>query len=112
MLQVRFTDGRALQGPMLRRWFGAEMQDDSGGSPSGLVATQVAWPLANCRVVARLLRQLGYAILLFPSAQAFAEHREFDEAVCVLLDIDLGDGSGIELRIASEQRTLPCRSSI
>ena len=48
--------------------------------------------------VARLLRQLGYASLLFPSAEAFANHREFDGAVCVLLDIDLGDGSGIELR--------------
>jgi FixJ family two-component response regulator len=48
--------------------------------------------------VARLLRQLGYASLLFPSAQAFAEHREFDEAVCVILDINLGDVSGIELR--------------
>jgi FixJ family two-component response regulator len=48
--------------------------------------------------VARLLRQLGYASLLFPSAEAFANHGEFDKAVCVLLDIDLGDGSGIELR--------------
>ena len=48
--------------------------------------------------VARLLRQLGYASLLFPSAEAFAKHDDFDGAVCVLLDIDLGDGSGIELR--------------
>jgi FixJ family two-component response regulator len=48
--------------------------------------------------VARLLRRLGYASLLFPSAEAFANHREFDGAVCVLLDINLGDGSGIELR--------------
>ena len=50
------------------------------------------------RSVARLLRQLGYASLLFASATAFAEHRDFDGAVCVLLDINLGDGSGIELR--------------
>jgi FixJ family two-component response regulator len=50
------------------------------------------------RSVARLLRQLGYASLLFPSAEAFAEHREFDRAVCVLLDINLGEVSGIELR--------------
>jgi FixJ family two-component response regulator len=48
--------------------------------------------------VARLLRHLGYACLLFPSAKAFANHDDFDRAVCVLLDIDLGDGSGIELR--------------
>ncbi|HWI69872.1 MAG TPA: response regulator [Nitrospiraceae bacterium] len=48
--------------------------------------------------VARMLRQFGYASLLFPSAEAFENHSNFDRAVCVLLDIDLGDGSGIELR--------------
>jgi FixJ family two-component response regulator len=45
-----------------------------------------------------MLRQFGYASLLFPSAEAFAKHGDFDEAVCILLDINLGDGSGIELR--------------
>jgi FixJ family two-component response regulator len=50
------------------------------------------------RSVARWRRQFGYASLLFPSAEAFANHREFDRAVCVLLDIDLGHASGIELR--------------
>ena len=49
--------------------------------------------------VARLLRQLGYASLLFSSAEAFANHSDFEEAVCVLLDINLGDASGIELRL-------------
>jgi FixJ family two-component response regulator len=48
--------------------------------------------------MARLLRQFGYAALLFPSAKAFANHSDFANAVCVLLDINLGDGSGIELR--------------
>ena len=47
---------------------------------------------------ARLLRQFGYASVLFPSAEAFANHRQFDGVVCVLLDINLGDVSGIELR--------------
>jgi len=51
------------------------------------------------RSVARLLRQFGYASLLFSSAEAFANHSDFDEAVCVLLDINLGDVSGIELRL-------------
>ena len=46
---------------------------------------------------ARLLRQFGYASLLFPSAEAFADHSDFDRAVCVLLDINLGEVSGIEL---------------
>jgi len=50
------------------------------------------------RSVARLLRQFGYDSLLFSSAEAFADHRDFDEAVCVLLDINLGNVSGIELR--------------
>jgi FixJ family two-component response regulator len=45
-----------------------------------------------------MLRQFGYASSLFPSAEAFANHSDFDRAVCVLLDINLGDGSGIELR--------------
>jgi len=50
------------------------------------------------RSVARMLRQFGYASLLFPSAEAFANQSDFDRGVCVLLDINLGDGSGIELR--------------
>ena len=50
------------------------------------------------RSVARLLRQFGYESLLFSSATAFAEHRDFHKAICVLLDINLGDVSGIELR--------------
>jgi FixJ family two-component response regulator len=45
-----------------------------------------------------MLRQFGYASLLFPSAETFAHQSDFDGAVCVLLDINLGDGSGIELR--------------
>jgi FixJ family two-component response regulator len=48
--------------------------------------------------VARLLRELGYASLLFPSAETFANHDDFDGAVCLLLDINLGNVSGIELR--------------
>ena len=50
------------------------------------------------RSVARLLRQFGYASLLFPSADAFESHRDFGNALCVLLYINLGAGSGIELR--------------
>jgi FixJ family two-component response regulator len=50
------------------------------------------------RSVARRLRQFGYGSLLFPSAEAFANHSDFDTALCVVLDINLGDGSGIALR--------------
>jgi len=53
---------------------------------------------AMLRSVARLLRQFAYAALLFPSAEAFAGHSDFENVVCVLLDINLGDSSGIEVR--------------
>ena len=46
----------------------------------------------------RLLRQHGYDTLLFPSADAFKNHNDFENVVCIILDIHLNDGSGIELR--------------
>jgi len=49
------------------------------------------------RGVRRLLRQHGYESLLFPSAGAFQRHDDFEQAVCVVLDIHLGDESGIEV---------------
>ncbi len=48
--------------------------------------------------LARLLRQHDYKSVLFSSAQAFRTHTDFETAICVVLDIDLKDGSGIELR--------------
>ena len=48
--------------------------------------------------VARLLRQHAYEPILFSSADAFNKHTDFEKAVCVILDINLNDGSGIELR--------------
>ncbi len=50
------------------------------------------------RGVKRLLRQYGYDSILFPSAEAFQNHDDFEAAVCVVLDINLNDESGIELR--------------
>ncbi len=50
------------------------------------------------RGVKRLLRQYGYDSILFPSAEAFQNHDDFEAAVCVILDINLNDESGIELR--------------
>ena len=60
--------------------------------------------------VARLLRQMGYASVLFPSAETFSNHRDFDGVICVLLDINLGNASGIELRHHLIAASL-CRSS-
>ena len=48
--------------------------------------------------VQRLLRRLEYEPFMFSSAEAFKKHADFEKAVCVILDVNLNDGSGIELR--------------
>jgi FixJ family two-component response regulator len=54
---------------------------------------------AMLKGVQRLLRQHGYDSVLFPSAEAFENHGDFENAACIILDINLNDGlSGIELR--------------
>jgi FixJ family two-component response regulator len=50
------------------------------------------------RGVKRLLRQHGYDGVLFASAEAFQNHDSFEEAACIILDINLNGESGIELR--------------
>jgi FixJ family two-component response regulator len=50
------------------------------------------------RGVKRLLREHGYDSVLFSTADAFQTHNDFDKAVCVILDIDLNDTSGIDVR--------------
>jgi FixJ family two-component response regulator len=54
--------------------------------------------LGVLRAIKRLLRQHDYEPILFSSAQAFKSYTDFEKAVCVILDINLNDGSGIELR--------------
>lgn len=53
---------------------------------------------AMLRSVQRLLQHHAYEPVLFSSAQAFKSHTDFDRAACIILDINLPDGSGIELR--------------
>jgi len=48
--------------------------------------------------VQRLLRAHAYEPILFSSAEAFKHHTDFDTPTCVILDVNLNDGSGIELR--------------
>ena len=48
--------------------------------------------------VQRLLRRHAYAPILFSSVEAFKNYPDVKEAACVILDINLPDGSGIELR--------------
>lgn len=50
------------------------------------------------RGVDRLLRAHGFDSVLFSNANAFQMHRDFDEAICVILDVDLNDESGIDVR--------------
>jgi len=46
----------------------------------------------------RLLRQYGFDTVPFETANALKDHSDFDQAFCIVLDINLSDGSGIELR--------------
>jgi len=59
--------------------------------------------------VKRLLRTNGYDSLLFSSAKAFNNQVDFNDACCVVLDINLEDGSGIDLRhrLKVDGRSLP-----
>ena len=46
----------------------------------------------------RLLRQYGFEAVPFETAMALKDHGDFAQAFCIVLDINLSDGSGIELR--------------
>lgn len=50
------------------------------------------------RGIRRLLRQHGYDSVPFETGGALRDHDGFDKAFCIILDINLSDGSGIELR--------------
>ena len=76
---------------------------DWGGQARDIVSNRklvfvVDDDLGTLRGVKRLLRELGYESVLFPSAEAFKNHDDFEAAICVVLDIDLNGESGIELR--------------
>lgn len=57
----------------------------------------------------RLLKAHGFETLLFESAAAFMEQRNFDQVFCGIFDINLGDVSGIDLRrgLADDGIVLP-----
>lgn len=61
------------------------------------------------RGVKRLLQEHGFEAVLFDSAEALRNHEDFDEAFCIILDINLNDGSGIDLRhqLAAASISLP-----
>ena len=82
----------------------ADLQDylagESGMSflPNRNLVLVVDDDAAMLKGVKRLLRQHDYETILFSSAKAFKNHTDFESAVCVILDINLNDRSGIELR--------------
>lgn len=47
--------------------------------------------------IRRLLRVHGFHSKLFESANALLSHEDFGEALCIVLDINLNEESGIEL---------------
>jgi FixJ family two-component response regulator len=56
--------------------------------------------VATLRGLKRLLRQFGYPSMLFATAEAFEDHGDFEEGLCIVLDINLNDNrSGIDLRL-------------
>jgi FixJ family two-component response regulator len=59
--------------------------------------------------IKRLLREHGFGTLLFASAEALFDHGDFENAICIIIDINLIDQSGIALRrrLAEEGVTAP-----
>jgi FixJ family two-component response regulator len=49
------------------------------------------------RAIQRLLKEHGYAVGVFHSVEEFNDHAVLDDAFCLVLDIHLGDRSGIDL---------------
>ncbi|WP_283806118.1 MULTISPECIES: response regulator [unclassified Bradyrhizobium] len=59
--------------------------------------------------LSRLLRGHGFDATLFDSARALLQHGKFYTAICIVLDIDLGGKSGIDVRrrLAEQGVTAP-----
>jgi FixJ family two-component response regulator len=78
-------------------------------SDDGCVVAIVDDDPSMVKGVARLLRAHGFVTEIYESAEAFLEHATLSEASCLLLDINLGGISGIELRrrLEASGSTLP-----
>jgi FixJ family two-component response regulator len=61
------------------------------------------------RAMARLLSTLGYGTELFASGEAFLNAAPSSEAACLVVDIQLGDISGLEMgrQLAADGRKVP-----
>jgi FixJ family two-component response regulator len=65
--------------------------------------------LAMRKAIATLLSALGYGAELFASGEAFLDAAMRSEAICLIVDIQLGDISGVELgrQLAATGFTFP-----
>jgi len=61
------------------------------------------------RAIGRLLRAAGFEVVLYPSAEAFLARTSLPTPACLVLDIELGGMSGLELRqrLNSQGTTTP-----
>jgi DNA-binding response OmpR family regulator len=77
--------------------------------PNGKVVLVVDDDPGTLRGLKRLLREHGYSSLLFQSAAAFENHGDFEHALCIILDINLNDESGIEVarRLKAAEVSVP-----
>jgi FixJ family two-component response regulator len=65
---------------------------------------------ASMRIsIKRLLGVHGFRAILFDSAKALFDHDDFDDAICIIIDINLNNQSGIGLRrvLSSKGITAP-----
>jgi FixJ family two-component response regulator len=66
--------------------------------PKGKAVFVVDDDLGMLKGLKRLLRQHGFDCVLFQSADALQKCNKFDQAFCIILDINLNGDSGIEVR--------------
>lgn len=60
---------------------------------------------ASMRIsINRLLRTRGFSALLFESAPALLDYDEYGDVLCIIIDINLSESSGIELRRRLSQK--------
>lgn len=77
--------------------------------PSNIYVGLVDDDESLCRSLARLLRASGYQPIIYLSAEAFFSDAHCSRFDCLILDVQLGGMSGIELaeRLASTGATTP-----
>ena len=106
----RLVGTHGLQSP-------SDLQDNVGGKsemsflPNRDLVFVVDDDASMLKSVARLLRQLGYGSLLFPSAEAFANHGDFGRGFASFSTLTWAMFQASSCGIVSKQRTFPCRSS-